>query len=117
MQFANLHFDTYRTVNLLKERGYTKKQAEGFIEVMQEVTLSGVATKEGVQNVKEELKEDIQDVRSEIQEVKEELKQDIQDVRNELKEDIQQSRNESLKFQIIQTLTIIGVMVALAKIF
>jgi len=34
MQYANLHFDTYRTVNLLKERGHTKKQAEGFIEVM-----------------------------------------------------------------------------------
>jgi len=84
MQFANLNFDTYRTVTLLKERGYSKKQAEGFIEVMQEVTLSGVATKE-----------------------------DIQDVRNE----IQQSRNETLKFQIIQTLTIIGVMIALAKIF
>lgn len=95
MQFANLHFDTYRTVNLLKERGYTKKQAEGFIEVMQEVTLSGVATKE-----------DVQDVRNEIQ-----------GVRSELKEDIQQSRNETLKFQIIQTLTIIGVMIALTKIF
>ena len=102
MQFANLHFDTYRTVNLLKERGYTKKQAEGFIEVMQEVTLSGVASKEDVQDVKE----DIQDVRNEIQ-----------NVRNELKEDIQQSRNETLKFQIIQTLTIVGVMIALAKIF
>ena len=95
MQFANLNFDTYRTVNLLKERGYTKKQAEGFIEVMQEVTLSGVATKE-----------DVQDVRNEIQ-----------GVRSELKEDIQQSRNETLKFQIIQTLTIIGVMIALTKIF
>ena len=106
MQFANLHFDTYRTVNLLKERGYTKKQAEGFIEVMQEVTLSGVATKEDVQNV-----------RNEIQEVKNELKEDIQLLEIRLTDKVTKGLSDTLKFQIIQTLTIIGVMVALAKIF
>ena len=99
MQFANLHFDTYRTVNLLKERGYTKKQAEGFIEVMQEVTLSGVATKENLQEVKDELKKDIQ----------------LLEIR--LTDKVTKGLSDTLKFQIIQTLTIIGVMVALAKIF
>lgn len=83
MELATLHFDTYKAVTLLKEQGFTKKQSEGIIKIIQKVTLSGVATKQ-----------DIQDVRSEIQNLK----------------------NEMLKFQVIQTIAIIGVMVALSQI-
>lgn len=102
MELATLHLDTYKVVKLLQEKGYTKKEAEGFIEAIQEISLSGVATKQ-----------DIQDVRVDIQAVRAELKQDIQALRIE----IQNTKNEMLKFQIIQTITIIGVMVALFQMF
>lgn len=84
MNFATLHFDTYKVVNLLKERGFTKKQAEGIMETVQEVTISGVATKE-----------------------------DLHDVETNLRFEIQKIANDNLKFQIIQTIAIVGVMVAL----
>ena len=80
MELATLHFDTYKAVNLLKEKGFTKKQSEGIMEVIQEVTLSGVATKD-----------------------------DIHRLENRFA--------ENLKFQIIQTVAIIGVMVALFALF
>ena len=83
MELATLHFDTYKAVNLLKDKGFTKKQSEGIIEVIQEVTLSGVATKQDVQDVKDELKKGLSD---------------------------------NLKFQIIQTVAIIGVIVALSAL-
>jgi hypothetical protein len=88
MNFATLHFDTYKVVNLLVSKGYTKDEAEGFIEAIQEVTLSGVATKQDVDDVKHDLKQEIHDV-----------------------------RNDMLKFQLIQTTTLIGVMVALFAFF
>ena len=84
MGLATLHLDTYKVVKLLQDKGYTKKEAEGFIEAIQEITLSGVATK-----------------------------QDVQD----LQKDIQYLRNETIKFQLIQTLAIIGVLIALFQIF
>lgn len=87
MELATLNLDTYKVVKLLQSKGYTEEQAEGFISTLQDITLSGVATKQ-----------DIRDVRSEIQKVKVEI-------------------NNLLKFQIIQTLTIVGVMIALFQIF
>ena len=84
MELATLHMDTYKVVKLLQEKGYTKKEAEGFIEAIQEITLSGVATKKDLAFVREE---------------------------------IQQLRDDTLKFQIIQTITIIGVMIALFQVF
>lgn len=95
MDFATLHMDTYKIVNLLREKGYTKKEAEGFIEAIQEITLSGVATKEDIQNVRNE----------------------ISDLRTGTQKDFMDLRAEMLKFQVIQTVAIIGVMVALFQIF
>lgn len=91
MELATLHFDTYKAVTLLKEQGFTKKQSEGIIKVIQEVTLSGVATKQ-----------DVQDVRAEIQDLENKITKNLSD---------------NLKFQIIQTIAIIGVMVALFQMF
>lgn len=86
MNIATLHFDTYKVVNLLKERGFTKKQSEGVVEAVQEVAISGVATKE-----------------------------DLHDLEMRLRSEIQKNANDNLKFQIIQTITIIGVMVGLIQ--
>ncbi|MEM6628855.1 MAG: coiled-coil domain-containing protein [Bacteroidota bacterium] len=131
MDFATLHLDTYKVVKLLQEKGYSKKEAEGFIEAIQEITLSGVATKQDISDVRKEiqivqseLKEDISDVRKEIQIIRSELKtdiadvrQEIQDVRLELKGDIANLKNETLKFLMVQTVAIVGVMVALFQFF
>lgn len=95
MELATLHLDTYKVIKLLQEKGYTKKEAEGFIEAIQEITLSGVATKKDVQDIREEIK----------------------DLETRLSDKIVKGLSDNLKFQIIQTIAIIGVMVALFQIF
>lgn len=98
MELATLNLDTYKIVKLLQTKGYSEEQAEGIVTTLQDITLSGVATKQ-----------DINDVRIEINDLRNELKEDIQDVRKEI--------SNLLKFQVIQTLTIVGVMIALFQIF
>ena len=95
MELATIHFDTYRTVKLLQDHGFSEEQAEGFMEAMREITLTGVATKQNVQDVRDELKQDIQDLRDEV-------RRDVQGI---------------LKFQIVQTITFVGVMIALFALF
>lgn len=102
MELATLNLDTYKLVKLLQTKGYSEEQAEGFISTLQDITLSGVETKQDISDVRNELKTDINDLRNE-------LKEDIQDVRKEI--------SNLLKFQIIQTLTIVGAMIALFQIF
>lgn len=68
------------------------------MEVIQQVTLSGVSTKQ-----------DVQDLRKEMQD----MRIEVQDVRTE----IQNAKNEMLKFQVVQTITIVGMMVGLFQIF
>lgn len=102
MNFATLHFDTYKVVNLLKERGFTKKQAEGIMEAVQEVTISGVATKADVHDLEVGLRAEIHRVEAKINKVE-----------ATLRDEIRKSANDNLKFQIIQTIAIVGVMVAL----
>ena len=84
MEFATLHLDTYKVVKLLQNKGFSEGQAEAFIEAIQDITLSGVATKQDIKEVKGE----IQDVSKEIQETRGDLQTNsltIQDIRSELK--------------------------------
>jgi len=55
METATLNMDTYKVVQLLQEKGYSQEEAEGFMEAIQEITLSGVATKQDIRKVTEEL--------------------------------------------------------------
>lgn len=114
-------------MTLLKERGFTKKQAEGIMEAVQEVTISGVATKEDVQSIKDDmhdleigLRADINKVEAKINKVETTLRAEIHGVEAKinkveanLRDEIQKSANNNLKFQIIQTIAIVSVMVAL----
>lgn len=90
MNIATLHLDTYKVVKLLQAKGYAKKEAEGFIEAIKEINLTGVATKQ-----------DIADLTKEIVRLENKLVKGLSD---------------NLKFQIIQTIAIIGVMIALAQL-
>lgn len=84
MDYAMLHMDTYKVVQLLQSKGYTQDEAEGFIAAIQEITLSGVATKQ-----------DIADLKTEIADMK----------------------HDMLKFHVIHSIAVIGVMVALFQVF
>lgn len=90
MELATLNLDTYKVVKLLQEKGYTQEQAEGFITAVQDITLSGVATKQ-----------DIQDIRGEIQ-----------DLRNEMSD----MKSELIKLIYINTITTIGVLTGVIAI-
>ncbi len=52
---ATVTFDTYKAIKLLRERGFKKEQAEGLIEITQEIDVSGITTKEDLANLKVEL--------------------------------------------------------------
>ena len=95
MELATLHLDTYKIVKLLQEKGYTEAQAEGFMQAIQEITLSGVATKQDIADVREEIK----------------------DVEGRMLEKMAKGFSDSLKFQLIQTVALMAVMIALSQIF
>jgi hypothetical protein len=77
MELATLHLDTYKVVKLLQTKGYSEAEAEGFIQAIREITLTGVATKS-----------------------------DINDLRNDM-----------LRFQVVQTVALVGTMIALLQVF
>ena len=52
---ATITFDTYKAVKLLRERGFKKEQAEGLLEVTKEINVAGVATKEDLVFLKQDL--------------------------------------------------------------
>lgn len=66
MELARLNLDTHKYVKLPQERGFTEEQAEGVIDTVQNIDLSGVATKLDVQEARSKSKQDTRDVRDEI---------------------------------------------------
>jgi hypothetical protein len=52
---ATLVIDTYRISQKLQSKGYTKDQAEGFIETLQDLDLESFATKEDIRSVKADI--------------------------------------------------------------
>ena len=88
MERVTLNIDTYKVVSQLEERGFTKEQAEGFMLALRDIELTGVASKNDIYGIKELITKEISDV-----------------------------RNEMLKFHILHSITIIGVMIALFQFF
>lgn len=95
MDIATLYMDTYKIVQLLQTKGYTKEEAEGFIEAIREINIIGVATKQDISDLRDELKKEIADIR----------------------DDMITLKGDMLKFQLIQTIALIGVMIALFQIY
>ncbi|MCG8328556.1 MAG: CCDC90 family protein [Chitinophagales bacterium] len=94
MEFATLHMDTYRIVQLLEEKGYSKDQAEGFMQAVQEISLTGVATRQDIAEVKKE----------------------IADVEGRVKQEIAQVKIDLFKFMFMNSLAIVGLTVTLIKL-
>ena len=60
---ASLVVDTHNLVNHLESFGYNKKQAEGFVEVLQKLDISSLATKEDLKDLKNDLKLEISSIK------------------------------------------------------
>lgn len=69
MELATTQFDTYKVVNLLKEKGFTKKQAEGFVEAIQNVSFTGIS-KDDLLDVESTLRGEVQTIRESISSMK-----------------------------------------------
>ena len=87
---ASLSIDTYKTVSLLQQQGYSKQQAEGFVAVLQSADLADVATQADVASLKDGVAS--------------------------LDRSLQATRVEMYKVAAAQTLVIIGAIVALAQV-
>ncbi|MEL7123144.1 MAG: hypothetical protein AAFO07_27090 [Bacteroidota bacterium] len=81
---ATLNLDTHKVVKLLKERGYSEEAAEGFIEAIQEITLSGIATKQDLYEFQAMTVKEFQDTRNEIREETQDLKTEIAGIKGQL---------------------------------
>ncbi len=91
---VTLNLDTYKVVKLLQNKGYSKQEAEGFIEAIQEITLNGIATKQNLDDVKNDLYREIKGINERIDSVRHK-KKDISTLgikssshRNEIKDAI-----------------------------
>lgn len=82
--------DTHKAVTLLIEKGYSKKQAEGFVDVLQSADLTDVASHADIQV--------------------------LNDAIIELDRSIQNNRVEFYKVTAAQTLVIVGAVVALIQV-
>jgi phenylalanyl-tRNA synthetase alpha subunit len=88
-----LGFDTHKAVKKIFSKGIKPDVAEAIVETIQEVVTASyenLATKQELNEVKQEIKQEIkevkQELKQEIKEVKQELKQEIQEVRQEIKQ-------------------------------
>lgn len=86
---ASLSLDTYKTITLLQQQGYSKQQAEGFVAVLQSADLADVATRADIAALKDEIAG--------------------------LDRTLQAGRVEMYKVAAAQTLVIIGAVAALAQ--
>jgi hypothetical protein len=50
-----LVIDTYKVITRLQQKGFTKDQAEALVSAAQDLDLSGIATKEDLQDLKLDL--------------------------------------------------------------
>lgn len=53
----SIPIDTYRLVNVLKQRGFSEQQAGGIVEVLQEIDLGNLASKQDIRNLEMKLRE------------------------------------------------------------
>lgn len=89
----DINIDTDIIKKGLKSKGYSKNQAEGFVDAIETIDFSNMATKSDIDGVKSdinEVKSDIDEVKSDIESLrlstKSDLKEEIRKVREEMKD-------------------------------
>lgn len=98
MSLATITLDTHIVIKQLLRKGYTEDQAEGFVEAMKEINLTGVATKSDIDNVREDLSGKISSLRDEI---------------SNLRVEIKAEKAELYKFMLMQGMSVVGLTVGL----
>src|SRR5437763_7139582 len=106
---TSLAFDTHASVKKLKDAGFTEQQAEAQVEVLVEIIESNLVTKRDLKEVEAVLKLDIAEVKRDVEALRLATKHDLEVLKQEL-------RAEMWRIVGVQTIVLIGVMVAL-KIF
>ena len=72
-EMTTLTIDTYRVLQKLQSKGYSKEQAEGFVEVIQDISLDEISTKSDISA----LKTDISAIDNKLHTISVEIKYDI----------------------------------------
>ena len=103
---------------------FGKEQAQAlaeFIESQDGPDLSRYTSKEDIQAVRQDLKNDIQAVKQDLKDLELRLTKDLSKTREDLSKEIAKSREDMITRMnwstIIQVITTVGALVALAKIF
>jgi len=109
METATFNMDTYKIIQLLKDKRYSEEQAEDFIEAIQEISLLGVATKKDIGI----LKEDVNDVKNVITVFESRLTENIKSIENNLSKEFSSHIIELQKSTTRTILATLGLMVAL----
>jgi len=85
--------NTIRYVKQLEEVGYTREQAEAYVQVVSEMVQNDVATKQDINDLRSEMttRQDVQDLRSDMA-----TRQDVQDLRSDMatRQDVQDLRSD-----------------------
>jgi hypothetical protein len=92
---TRLYMDTHKIVRLLQEKGYSESEAEGFVQAIQEITLSGVASKEDLRRMEKRLeekiltnKDNIQTLENSMAALEASLRQEIATLETNLRQEI-----------------------------
>lgn len=90
----------------------------------QEVTLSGVSTKQDfydlrceIQDLRADLKQEIQDSRTEMYAIRAELKQEIKEAENRLNNKIFNLENKLIKIIFANTFIVVTILATIMKLF
>jgi hypothetical protein len=54
---TTLAIDTYKILQRLESKGYSRQQAEGFIDVLQDIDFDNFATKSDIKDLRAEMRE------------------------------------------------------------
>ena len=112
-------FDTLKYAKKLEASGMTRDQAEAQIQVIAEMVVDGVATKQDIALHKAEMAKEFVEVRSEMAqgfaEVRSEMAQGLAEVRSELHKEINRTLKITGAMIVTSTTFTIGVLGLLLK--
>ena len=120
METASLQMDTYKIVQLLQSRGYSKEQAEGFLETIQEITFSGVATRQDMAEVMARiatLSTDIQKDNKDIHAELTDIRSDELEIKTGTHQKIAELKSWFMGIMLTQSLAIIAFIFALFQFY
>lgn len=105
-------FNTLKYVKKLEEVGITRQQAEAHIQIVSEIMENNLATRQDMNDLRQEFKQDMSEMRHEIAELRHELKHEISLLDQKM---IQSEQRLTIKLGTIVSIAM-GAAVALMKL-